>query len=105
LWDAHTAAWTPQGADYIAKLDALTGVRYERLRGGKWAAAEGLIYDGFSPTVHLHKHIGEPPPEWARYWAVDFGFTNPFVWQAWAMDPDGRLYLYREIYRTQTLVE
>jgi phage terminase large subunit len=36
---------------------------------------------------------------------VDFGFTNPFCWQAWAQDPDGRLYLYKEIYKTQTLVE
>jgi hypothetical protein len=36
---------------------------------------------------------------------VDFGFTNPFVWQQWAVDPDGRLWLEREIYRTQRLVE
>lgn len=105
LYDAETRTWTPQGAAYISKLDALTGVRYERLRGGKWAAAEGLIYDTFDPAVHLHKPIGEPPATWARWWSVDFGYTNPFVWQAWAEDPDGRLYLYREIYRTQTLVE
>jgi phage terminase large subunit len=36
---------------------------------------------------------------------VDFGYVNPFVWQAWAADPDGRLYRYMEIYRTQGLVE
>ena len=36
---------------------------------------------------------------------MDFGYTNPFVWAAWAQDPDGRLYRYREIYRTKTLVE
>jgi hypothetical protein len=36
---------------------------------------------------------------------VDFGFTHPFVWQAWCEDPDGRLYRYREIYRTQRLEE
>jgi phage terminase large subunit len=105
LHDTATGVWTPEGTEYIRRLDALTGVRYERLRGGKWAAAEGLIYDTFVPSVHLHKPIGEPPREWTRYWAVDFGFTNPFVWQAWAMDGDGRLFMYREIYRTQTLVE
>jgi hypothetical protein len=27
------------------------------------------------------------------------------VIQCWAEDPDGRLYLYREIYKTRTLVE
>jgi phage terminase large subunit len=45
------------------------------------------------------------PDEWVRWWAVDFGFTNPFVLQCWAEDPDGRLYLYRELYRTRRLVE
>lgn len=105
LYDTHSGTWTPEGADYLSKLDALTGVRYERLRGGKWAAAEGLIYDTFDPAVHLHKPIGLPPDTWTRWWSVDFGFTNPFVLQMWAEDPDGRLYLYREIYKTQTLVE
>jgi phage terminase large subunit len=35
---------------------------------------------------------------------VDFGYTNPFVCQWWAIDSDGRAYLYREIYRTRRLV-
>ena len=105
LYDAHSDAWTPEGADYISKLDALTGVRYERLRGGLWAAAEGLIYDTFDPAIHLHPPIGLPPATWTRWWSVDFGFTNPFVLQMWAEDPDGRLYLYKEIYMTQRLVE
>ena len=105
MFDPDTHVWSPEGTEYIRRLDALTGVRYERLRLGKWAAAEGLIYDTFDPAVHLHPSIGWPPATWARWWSVDFGFTNPFVLQMWAEDPDGRLYLYREIYRTQTLVE
>jgi phage terminase large subunit len=96
---------TVNGAAYMGKLDALTGVRHQRLRRGLWVAAEGLVYDEYDPAVHQYKHIGEPPHSWPRYWVVDFGFTNPFVWQAWAQDPDGRLYMYREIYRTKTLVE
>jgi phage terminase large subunit len=36
---------------------------------------------------------------------VDFGFTHPFTCQWWAKDHDGRLYMYREIYHTQLLVE
>lgn len=95
---------TPQGADYMAKLDALTGVRKLRLRGGIWAAAEGLIYDGFDPAVHLIDPF-PIPTDWPRWWSVDFGYTNPAVVQWWAEDPDGRLYLYREIYRTRRLVE
>lgn len=93
-------AVTVRGADYLAKLDALTGVRYLRLRKGVWAAADGLIYDEYDPAVHLVDRF-EIPDSWTRWWAVDFGFTNPFVCQWWAEDPDGRLFLYRELYQTR----
>jgi hypothetical protein len=90
--------------EYLAALDALTGPRRDRLRFGRWVQAEGLVYEGWDAALHLADRF-PPPPEWPRYWAVDFGFTNPFVWQCWAQDPDGRLYLEREIYHTQRLVE
>lgn len=95
---------TPQGAEYMAKLDALTGVRRLRLRDGIWASAEGVIYDEYDDNIHVVPRF-DIPASWQRYWAVDFGYTNPFVLQCWAEDPDGRLYLYREIYQTKTLVE
>lgn len=96
---------TPFGEQYLGKLDALTGVRNLRLRHGKWVAAEGQIYEQWdSADVHLIDRF-DIPREWSRWWAVDFGFTNPLVLQCWAEDDDGRLYLYREIYRTQRLVE
>lgn len=97
-------AKTERGAKYMEILDSLTGVRYKRLRLGLWAAAEGMVYDGWDAAIHIVNPF-EIPPEWPRYWVVDFGYTNPFCWQAWAEDPDGRLYRYREIYRTQRLVE
>jgi phage terminase large subunit len=90
--------------DYIAKLDNLTGPRYERLRWGRWVQAEGVVYAGWDPNVHLVDRF-DIPWSWPRYWSVDFGYTNPFVCQFWAQDPDGRLYLYREIYRSKWLVE
>lgn len=103
LFDAGGAK-TPQGEISISILDNLTGARYLRLRKGLWVQAEGVVYENFDAALHLLPRR-EIPAEWPRYWAVDFGYTNPFVWQAWAEDPDGRLYRYREIYRTKTLVE
>lgn len=91
-------------AEYLAKLDALTGVRYLRLRKGIWAAAEGIVYEGWDRAVHLVDPF-PIPAAWPRYWSVDFGYTHAFVWQAWAQDPDGRLYRYREVYHTKRLVE
>lgn len=103
LFDADGAV-TVGGAEYISKLDNLTGVRKLRLRHGVWAAAEGIIYEEWRPELHLsdRKRL---PLDWPRLWGVDFGFTNPFVWQQWAIDPDGRLWLEKEIYRSKTLVE
>jgi PBSX family phage terminase large subunit len=102
LWSG--GQWTKEGAAYIAKLKALTGVRYQRLYKGLWVAAEGLIYEHWDPAVHVVPRF-DIPDSWTRWWSIDFGYTNPTVIQCWAEDPDGRLYLYREIYKTRTLVE
>jgi len=97
--------YTQAGIDYIVgKLDKLTGVRKLRLRDGKWVSAEGTVYETYQSTVHLIDRF-DIPASWRRWWSVDFGFTNPFVLQCWAEDPDGRLFLYRELYRTGRLVE
>jgi phage terminase large subunit len=98
------ATLTPKGVDYFAKLDRLTGVRRLRLRDGKWAAAEGQIYEAWDDAIHLVDSV-KPTAAWTRWAAVDFGYTNPFVYQDWWEDPDGRLYLAHEIYYTRRLVE
>jgi len=95
---------TPIGVAYLRKLDALTGVRRLRLRDGIWAAAEGVIFEQWDESIHLINAF-EIPMSWTRWWAVDFGYTNPFVCQFWAEDPDGKLYLYREIYHTRRTVD
>lgn len=95
---------TPDGKDYLALLDALTGVRRLRYRDGIWAAAEGLVYSAWDDAVNLVEWF-EVPTSWPLYLSVDFGFSNPFVCQWWRQDPDGRMYLTREIHKTQVLVE
>ncbi|GEM_PF-349989 len=105
LWDTERQEWTAAGKTYLARLDALTGVRKQRLRYGQWVMAEGMIYaDVWNPEIHIIDPFSVPP-DWARYWVVDFGYNNPFTWQEWAADGDGRLYRLREIYQTQRLVE
>jgi phage terminase large subunit len=105
LFNPRTGELTEPGRAYMSKLDALSGVRYQRLRKGIWCAAEGLVYEEFDPELHLHKRIGRPPISWTRYITVDFGYTNPMVVQFWAEDEDGRLYLYKELYATKTTVD
>lgn len=102
-WDGTD--WTPKGRDYVlGKLTRLSGVRKARYLEGKWVVAEGAVYDEFNEAVHVIDRF-EIPKEWRRFRVVDFGYSNPFVCDWFAVDPDGRLYLYRQIYRTQRIVE
>jgi phage terminase large subunit len=95
---------TPIGEAYISKLDALTGVRKQRLRHGLWVSAEGMIFEDFDPAVHVIDRF-RIPKDWTRYWSVDFGFIHPFVWQNWAISPDGIAYLDAEICMTKRTVD
>jgi PBSX family phage terminase large subunit len=110
LFDHETNRWTDRGAAYLAKLASMTGAQRERFYKGKWAASEGLVYD-FDPHEHVLDYgserfpFKEIPKDWRRVRAIDFGFTNPFVCLWFAIDPDGRMYLYREWFKTQMLVE
>ena len=87
----------------LDRLKRLTGVRRQRLYLGLWSAAEGVIYDGWDAAVHIVPRF-DVPAGWRRWWIVDFGFTNPFVWIELVEDPDGRIYLQREIYHTRRIV-
>jgi phage terminase large subunit len=95
---------TERGTAYMDRLDALTGVRLQRLRHGRWVAAEGMIYqDEWSDEYLIPPKA--VPASWPRVWSVDFGFVHPFVWQSWAIGPDGQMVLHREIYRTRRTVD
>jgi phage terminase large subunit len=104
LYDHARGEWTPAGIDYLGKLDRLSGPRKARLRDGRWVQAEGVVYDGWDAAIHVVDRF-PIPKAWRRIISIDFGWNNPFVAQFWAIDPDDVMYLYREIYRTQRLVE
>ena len=104
LFNQGTGEITEQGKRTMTVLDALTGLRRTRLRDGKPALAEGAIYAGWDAGIHLIDRF-DPPPDWRRFRAIDFGYTTPFVCQWWALDNDDRLYLYREIYYTGRTVK
>jgi phage terminase large subunit len=96
---------TERGEQYIdGVLEKLSGARYQRLRLGKWAEAQGTVYPDFDPVVHWVDPF-PIPQDWRRIRSIDFGFENAFVCQWWAMDHDDRMYMYREIYMSRRIVE
>jgi PBSX family phage terminase large subunit len=102
----------------IARLKALTGVRYLRLYLGIWAAAEGLVYTEYDPAVH--KVSKQQLQQWHILKAdgtlnrntvqrvicgVDWGWRNPGTLLVFAVDSLDRMYLIREVYRTGKTID
>lgn len=95
---------TEQGVKTMTILKNLSGVRKLRLYFGRWVQAEGVVFENWGPK-NVIKRMPRGWEKWRKIRSVDFGYTNPFVCQWWAIDPDGRMYLYREIYYSQRIVE
>lgn len=90
--------------EYLDLLRTLTGVHYDRLCLGKWVQAEGAVYSEYQVSKHLRKRK-EPSGDDRFIVSIDFGFTNPFSASLWHVDNDDKMYLFKQIYFTQRLVE
>lgn len=96
---------------YQAWLASLTGRYRDRYALGLWVAFDGYVFDCYDPKIHeidppaeWAEWGGYPPPSWRRFRGIDFGFTNPFVFQWWARSPDRTWYLYREVYHSRRFI-
>jgi hypothetical protein len=105
-WDRERNDWTERGRQYLERLGRMTGPRRARFLEGLWVQAEGLVFDGWDIGYHL---LDAKRMEWEHNWrlylSIDFGVNNPFCFQFWAEDKDNRLYLFREIYHTNRIIE
>ncbi len=100
--DGHATA---QGEKTLSILSNLSEPRRSRLFLGLWVSAEGAVYKDYESGKHLIDRF-VIPTDWPCIRVIDFGFNNPFVCSWYAFDPKhNRLYRYREIYLTETLVE
>ncbi len=112
-WDRTAGQWTPEGEDYVrGRLEQMTGHQRTRFLEGIWAAAEGVVYAfRAEPEVdHLTGRVIHPghmlpddypiPANWRRVWGIDWGKSSPTSLTVWAVDPQGRMILIREIYQT-----
>jgi hypothetical protein len=92
---------TPQlGEEYRRSLEGLPGKFRKAYLEGDWNTFEGQVF----PELSWDRHVVKPftiPPTWTRYTGTDWGYTNPWATGWFAVDEDGRVWLYREIYQTQ----
>lgn len=87
-----------------AMLNTWSEERIKREVMGSWDAFAGQIYSEFERG----KHVVKPfviPPEWTRFVGLDQGYRNPACAVWCAMDYDSNVYVYREFYHAEWIIE
>lgn len=93
----------PEG--YVqAMYDTYSKERIDREVKGSWDAFAGQVYTEFSRNIHVIKPFALPQ-EWPRFMAADHGYRNPACFGWFAVDYDGSIYLYREFYKSEWIIE
>lgn len=103
LYDQVTGEITEQGKHTMAVLNALTGVRRDRLLLGKPSIAEGAIYSDYSEARHLVYCTDSrfSKVKFKRYvCGVDWGLRNPGAMSVYGVTGDGVMVRVAEVYRS-----
>lgn len=82
---------------YVESLSHLGPILRRQLLDGDWAAFEGAAYPMFDPAVHLVEAF-DVPDAWERFESFDPGTTNPAAILAYAIDHDGNILVFDELY-------
>ncbi|MHB8122610.1 MAG: phage terminase large subunit [Desulfuromonadaceae bacterium] len=83
---------------YVRRLENLPEARKRAFLEGDWDAYEGQAFEEFRTDIHVCRPF-QIPTHWRRWMGNDPGYTDPFAWYWFAVDPDGIVYIYREYTR------
>lgn len=93
----------PEG--YIqSMMETWSDDRIKREIEGSFDAFEGMVYTDFRRDVHVVKPF-RIPDTWERHIRIDHGFRNAAAILCFAISPDGEVYVYRELYEREWLIE
>lgn len=83
----------PEVASLVRDLNDAT---FDQEIGADFNTLAGRVFGDFDEEIHVGDYAYNP--HWETYAAVDYGFTNPFVWLLIQIDPQGRVYIIDEFY-------
>lgn len=91
----------PNGRDdeEIQLIERSTGLEwFLQEYGADFTAFVGKIYGEFQENIHVTEVKFNPA--WPSYVGYDPGFTNPFAWVFFQVDPQDNVYVWREHYKS-----
>ncbi|MBQ1820323.1 MAG: phage terminase large subunit [Clostridia bacterium] len=87
---------------YLETLENLPDHLRKAYLDGDWDVLEGQFFQEFNRSLHV-VHPTRLPMEWKRFRAMDWGYNDPCCVLWFAVAPEGKLYVYRELYLRKTL--
>lgn len=87
---------------YITRLDNLDEDNRRMLRDGDWDVFAGQYFREYRREKHVVRPF-EIPSWWKRFRSMDWGYNDPCCVLWHAVDAEGRVYTYRELYIRETL--
>jgi hypothetical protein len=94
---ADNTALEERDPEYRKNLENQPEHIRRQLLDGDWDAVEGVAFPEWRATIHIVEPF-EIPEEWIKFRALDWGYSKPYSVGWYAVDYDGRLYQYRELY-------
>lgn len=88
--------------EYLTVLSNLPEHLRKAYLDGDWDAMEGQYFEEFNRAIHVC-HPFQIPQWWKRFRAMDWGYRDPCCVLWFAVAPDGRVYVYDELYITRTI--
>lgn len=79
-------------------MQTMTEERFNQEIGADFSEYVGRVFKAWDEEVHVTDLEYNPNPRWFTCAAVDYGFTNPFVWLLIQVDVWGNVYVLDEIY-------
>jgi len=86
-----------ESGEYETMLLSLPEVERRRLLEGDWDVADGAAFSEFDRRIHVVDPF-EVPYNWPRLRAADYGYSSPSCVLWGAVDWDGTIWIYRELY-------
>ena len=99
IWDNKALLAADPG--YLKQLAALPEELKRAHLNGDWDVYAGQYFSEFSRS----RHVTEPfdiPKDWRRFRSMDWGYNDPCCVLWHAVDGEGRVYTYRELYISRT---
>lgn len=110
-WSVRMPSWINNILFPLGKLDpevaslgeGLTAEAFNQEIGAEFSEFVGRVFKEFDEDIHCRPlHFN---PEWRTFAAVDYGWTNPFVWLLIQVDHWNNVYVIGEYYKSHMRID